>query len=78
MKLVTDQRYPNLQHRNGIPWDEAPLPRRIHRCRTQTTGTYDRWHQMFDWCACGAKRKLGSFGRGYWYGKNARRRGEVA
>lgn len=77
-KWIKDSDYPNLHNRRGVRWNRAPLPCQIHRCKPQSSGTYDRWHEMFDWCACGAKRHLGWLGRGRWYDKNARRRGEAA
>ena len=27
-----------IEHRGGVPWWKAPLPRRLHRCRAQTSG----------------------------------------
>lgn len=56
-------------HRDGIPWDQARLPWRWHRCRWQTS-----YHIRSDWiyrCACGAART----GRGAWAGRNSRRWG---
>jgi hypothetical protein len=54
-----------VEHRGGVPWDEAPKPIRWHRCRAQTvewfpTGKRER-------CACGATRTDGP-----WEGRNSR------
>lgn len=43
-----------VRHRDGAPWYEALVPRRWHRCRTQTSG-YVRF-TFFERCACGAVR----------------------
>jgi hypothetical protein len=59
-----------ISHLNGVPWHEAPLPRRWHFCEPQTQG----WRSFFtlvERCACGAKR---FDGRGRWKDRNSRRR----
>jgi hypothetical protein len=60
-----------VHHRDGIPWHQAPLPRRWHRCRPQTSG----WIRAdrFERCACGAGRFDGA---GPWLDRNSRRKEE--
>lgn len=58
------------EHRDGIPWDQAPLPRRFHWCRAWTVG-YSPALGRVERCACGA-HAYGSMGG--WSGKNSRRR----
>jgi len=44
-----------IEHLDGVPWHQAPKPRRWHRCWPQTRG----WMNYFttvDRCACGAVR----------------------
>lgn len=43
---------PYVEHLDGVPWHEAPIPRRWHRCRAQTTA-WDRGRRVLR-CACGA------------------------
>lgn len=62
---------PPTKHRNGVPWNAAPLPRRLHRCTPQTWG-HIGWFRDVQRCACGAARELGSLGHG-WRGRNSRR-----
>lgn len=52
-----------VEHLDGIPWYEAPRPRRWHRCKPQTRG-----HSIAR-CACGAIWILGG-----WVERNSRRR----
>lgn len=53
-RWVMDALIPTLMNRDGVRWDEAPLPRRWHRCRPQTTGLIGSlWVSR---CACGALR----------------------
>lgn len=69
-------------HLNGIPWWDAPLPGKWHRCQAQTiqhiTVVLSRWRlpterrtAPFERCACGADRQEGHG----WENKNSRRRG---
>lgn len=60
---------PYEEHLNGIPWDQAPIPRRWHRCKAQTVRHMGLMSVM-DRCACGAYRDES----GRWRLKNARRR----
>jgi hypothetical protein len=56
------------EHRGGIPWADAPVPRIWHLCRAQTQG----WVNLRDWsqiCACGGTR----IGDGPWQDRNSRR-----
>lgn len=56
------------EHRGGIPWGDAPVPRTWHLCRAQTQG----WVNLRDWsqiCACGGTR----IGNGPWQDRNSRR-----
>jgi hypothetical protein len=55
-----------IVHRDGIPWYQAPLPRRFHRCEAQTYGL--RMGVLR--CACGGIAS--TFGP--WMEKNSRRR----
>ena len=55
-------------HRNGIRWDQAPLPSRFHRCRVQTFLSLEG--RGFQRCACGAIRLSG---RLRWMHRNLRR-----
>lgn len=57
-----------VEHLDGVWWHEAPLPRRWHRCSTQTVG--HAYGKLVERCACGAIR----FDEGLWRDKNARRR----
>jgi hypothetical protein len=50
----------------GVWWDQAPKPRRWHRCRPQTWGWIGL--SQFFRCACGA----GSFDGRTWTEKNSR------
>jgi hypothetical protein len=67
-----------LMHRNGIPWWEAPLPRRLHRCTPWTTGSLEQLTiltipartAVVSRCACGAVRVAGDH---RWQQRNERR-----
>lgn len=61
-----------IESRGGVPWFDAPLPRRLHRCDPQTRGCADDG-VVVERCACGATRLLGR--RGPWIGKNETRKG---
>lgn len=67
--LAQAERDAGTEHVNGVRWHEAPLPRRWHRCRTQTSG----WVGLtrVERCACGALSRNG----GRWLERNSRRRG---
>jgi len=57
-----------MTHRDDVPWWEAPIPRRLHRCSAQTTG----WRNILDLverCACGGIR---FDGHGRWLDRNSR------
>jgi hypothetical protein len=58
---------PNVEHRDGLPWWDAPKPRRWHKCAAQTSGTVNNFEQV-DRCACGAIRRNG----GRWFERNSR------
>jgi hypothetical protein len=62
-------------HTDGVWWDEAPLPRRWHRCKVQTTGVTERL-EVVQRCACGAVRiyRSGETDRGPWMERNSRRK----
>ncbi len=62
-----------MEHLDGIPWHEAPLPRRLHLCRAQTIG-YVNYFDVIERCACGAIRRGG---KGFWLEKNERRKDEA-
>jgi hypothetical protein len=57
-----------VAHVGGLPWHEAPRPRRWHFCRPQTFGWIG--FDQVDRCACGASRANG----GRWVRRNSRRR----
>lgn len=56
-----------LTHYKGIPWWDAPKPRRIHRCRPQTEG-FMNYFTLVQRCACGAISTHG----GRWRDKNSK------
>ncbi|MCW2300614.1 hypothetical protein [Rhodococcus erythropolis] len=60
---------PQIEHRDGIEWHQAPVPPRWHRCKAQTRG----WMNLFTYierCACGAiRRDLGT-----WHDRNQTRK----
>jgi hypothetical protein len=60
-----------VRHRNNLPWYDAPLPRRWHRCRPQTDG----WLNLtrVQRCACGAIRDVYRGRWSCWVWKNTRR-----
>jgi len=58
-----------ISHLGGVPWFEAPRPRRWHRCRPQSEGWIDG--EFIQRCACGGI----SFDRdGIWIKRNERSR----
>lgn len=61
-----------ILHKDDVPWSEAPLPRRLHRCEAWTVGVdrRDGKIETVHRCACGAINidRLG------WMEKNSRRR----
>lgn len=60
----------STQHLGGVPWHEAPLPRRLHRCTPQTRDSGLRIVR----CACGAVGRMVRWGRLSWESRNSRRR----
>jgi hypothetical protein len=58
-----------LYNLGGVPWWEAPIPRRWHRCKPQTKGWSGR---MVFRCACGASAVDDTR---HWFDRNQRRRG---
>lgn len=58
-----------LEHWDGIPWHEAPLPRRWHRCKAWTRGCVSIFTYV-ERCACGSIR----LDRLVWIEKNQRRK----
>lgn len=64
------QTYPPQQHRDGIPWNKAPLPSVLHWCSPQTVGWIGT--DRVERCACGAIRNPGISTR--WMERNSRRR----
>lgn len=59
-----------LEHRNGVDWIKAPLPRRWHRCFAQSRGfVLDERHgpATIERCACGGV----NLGDG-WFDRNRR------
>lgn len=70
---MIDYSFPTIEHKDGIPWHEAPIPRRLHRCAVQTQGWIG--FTMVQRCACGAtmmRRFEGDHAR--WIDRNQRRR----
>lgn len=67
---MSNDTHVELEHRDGIPWWEAPVPRRWHKCSAQTVGWLSCGY--VERCACGAISGLGA--RGYWFDRNSRRR----
>lgn len=62
-----DTRTPgDIAHRGGTPWHDAPKPRRLHRCRVQTSGWVG--FTFYERCACGAVR----MDRRAWFDRNTR------
>lgn len=62
-----DPTNPRIRHLDGIPWNEAPKPPRLHLCRAQSQG----WENLLDFtrrCACGAVKQSGAV----WSGRNSR------
>jgi len=59
----------DTEHRDGTPWDEAPMPSRWHRCSAQTS-SWLGFDQVLR-CACGAIRNTRFKG---WLEKNSRRK----
>lgn len=57
-----------IQHRDGVPWHQAPIPRHWHRCQWQTTGKIDG--EVIYRCACGAACGPD----GIWVWRNSRRK----
>lgn len=53
----------------GVLWNEAPVPRRLHLCRTWSYGKNLVTGEVVERCACGAIAR--QFGR--WTGRNSRR-----
>jgi hypothetical protein len=58
-----------IRSKDGVPWYEAPLPRRWHFCEPWSAGTDDDLGQV-DRCACGGVRLDG---RGPWLHRNSSR-----
>lgn len=48
------EREMGITHRDGVPWHDAPIPRRLHRCTPQTTALNLRGGERIYRCACGA------------------------
>lgn len=57
-----------LEHLDGVPWWEASVPRRWHRCRVQSRG-HISLSDYVERCACGAIRRGGDRP---WLNKNER------
>jgi hypothetical protein len=55
-----------VEHKDDLPWFDAPKPRRWHRCRVQSTGWID--FTQYDRCPCGAVRINGRV----WIERNSR------
>jgi hypothetical protein len=57
-----------MEHRDGIWYHDAPLPRRWHRCEPWTRG-WVNYFTLIERCACGAIRH----DHGRWEERNSRR-----
>lgn len=57
----------DIVNRDDVWWFQAPIPRRWHRCRPQTTGCVGL--TLYERCPCGAGRLNG----GPWLERNSRR-----
>lgn len=57
-----------VEHRNGIPWYESPIPDPEHACTTQTSGILDQ--KRVERCACGAVRVEIEGRTGIWVNRN--------
>lgn len=57
------------EHRNGVAWYDAPIPRRWHRCKEQSRYGYDELVRAR--CACGGYRWGGER---RWLQRNSRSR----
>lgn len=71
---VKDPSDPAIRHFGGVSFREAPLPRRWHRCFTQTFcmfGTFGRIER----CPCGGYRN--EFLSSRWQDRNSRRHGPI-
>ena len=69
--------FPDIEHRDGVPWFEAPIPRWLHRCSAQTIG----WIGLvgFARCACGAIKHNGDRWRDrWWMERNSSRKDKIA
>lgn len=42
-----------VEHLRGVPWYDAAVPSRFHKCRPQTRGWSNYFTRIFR-CACGA------------------------
>jgi hypothetical protein len=62
----------SVEHLDGVPWHDAPIPRRWHRCWPQTKGMVSGG--MVRRCACGALQRPLWSGRPYWIDRNTRRK----
>jgi hypothetical protein len=56
------------EHRHGVWWYKAPVPRRLHRCTPWTSGWINGY--WIDRCACGSVRR----DDGPWLERNSRER----
>ncbi len=59
---------PNI-NLDGVPWHQAPIPRRLHRHFVQTRGWLGI--NLIDRCTCGAVSRNSSR---IWHDRNSRRR----
>lgn len=60
-----------VEHLEGVPWHDAPLPRRFHRCWPQTRA-WMNYFERIERCACGAGRIDGHS----WIHKNETRKAQ--
>lgn len=59
------------EHLDGVPYWEAPVPRRLHLCTAQTRG-WCGYFTLVERCACGGTRRNGT---GRWIERNSERKG---
>jgi hypothetical protein len=61
-----------IRHHNDIPWYDAPIPRRWHKCKPQTWGWIE--FTYVERCACGAiNMPTIADPHPYWLDRNSRR-----
>ena len=73
LEYESDDLSTSIRNLDGIPWHEATIPPRFHKCSPQTRGNTSAGR--VERCACGAIR-LGPFDQ--WMERNSRRKEKIA